>query len=90
MAETKCVIIIGSRLKLIKGKAQRSTNITHVVANAIKDKTEWLSLLDDGDELLKIPLTRADEIARPRNDGHSPSARHPRHVRMFPKLRDFG
>jgi error-prone DNA polymerase len=72
--ETHRAIVMGSRLMLIKGRVQREADIIHVVANRIEDKTPWLSSL------------LADPGAQPATP---PSARHPRHVRVIPKSRDF-
>ena len=50
-----------------------------------------LALLTEEGTLMKNPLARADEVARPVPDPHQqmPPARHPRQVRVIPKSRDF-
>ena len=88
--ETHRAIVMGSRLMLIKGRVQRTGDIIHVVANSIEDRTPWLGLLTEDGSLLKNPLARADEVARPGPDPYQqPAARHPRNVRVIPKSRDF-
>jgi error-prone DNA polymerase len=84
--------VMGARLVLIEGRAQRSPEgIVHVVAERLTDRTFELSRLS-GDRL-EPPLANADEIRRPipenrMSGGHSPR-RHPRDVRVLPKSRDF-
>jgi error-prone DNA polymerase len=80
--------VMGARLMLIKGRVQRTGDIIHVVANTIEDKTPWLALLTEDQSLLRNPLARADEVAKPGPDPQ-PAARHPRAVRVIPKSRDF-
>jgi error-prone DNA polymerase len=82
-------IVMGARLMLIRGRIQKSNDVIHVVANAIEDKTGWLTLLTEDGALLKNPLARADEVTKPGPDPYHPAARHPRQVRVIPKSRDF-
>jgi error-prone DNA polymerase len=58
---------------LIRGRVQKSNDVLHVVANRVEDKTGWLKLLIEDQDVPKNP----------------PSARHPRQVRVIPKSRDF-
>jgi len=82
-------VVMGARLMLIRGRVQKSNDVLHVVANRVEDKTPWLALLTEDGALLKNPLARTDEVARPGPDPHHPAARHPRQVRVIPKSRDF-
>ena len=89
--ETHRAVVMGARLMLIKGRVQRTGDIVHVVASTIEDHSSWLALLTEEGTLLRNPLARADEVARPGPDPHQqqPPARHPRQVRVIPKSRDF-
>ncbi|MCA3560223.1 MAG: error-prone DNA polymerase [Aestuariivirga sp.] len=89
--ETCRAVVMGARLMLIKGRVQRTGGIIHVVAGAVEDHSDWLALLTEEGTLLRNPLARADEVARPGPDPHQqqPPARHPRQVRVIPKSRDF-
>jgi error-prone DNA polymerase len=71
--ETHRSIVMGARLMLIRGRVQKSNDVLHVVANRVEDKTGWLKLLIEDQDVPKNP----------------PSARHPRQVRVIPKSRDF-
>jgi error-prone DNA polymerase len=88
--EAHRAIVMGARLMLIRGRVQKAGEIIHVVANAIEDRTDWLaSLMEDG-FIMKNPLARADEVAKPGPELHQKSAtRHPRNVQVMPKSRDF-
>jgi len=89
--ETHRAVVMGARLMLIRGRVQRTGDIIHVVASTIEDQSAWLALLTEEGTLLRNPLARADEVARPGPDPHQqqPPARHPRQVRVIPKSRDF-
>jgi error-prone DNA polymerase len=87
--ETHRAVVMGARLMLIRGRVQKTGDILHVVATSIEDKTPWLALLMEDGALMKNPLARADELAKPGPDPHQPAARHPRNVRVIPKSRDF-
>ena len=89
--ETHRAVVMGARLMLIKGRVQRTGDIVHVVASTIEDHSSWLALLTEEGTLIRNPLARADEVARPGPDPHQqqPPARHPRQVRVIPKSRDF-
>ena len=86
--ETHRAIVMGARLMLIRGRVQRAGDIIHVVAARVEDRTPWLALLMEDGRLLRNPLARADEVARPGPDPQ-PAARHPRQARVIPKSRDF-
>ena len=89
--ETHRAVVMGARLMLIKGRVQKTGEIIHVVASSIEDQSSGLALLTEDGSLLKNPLARADEVARPGPDPYQqqPAARHPRQVRVIPKSRDF-
>jgi error-prone DNA polymerase len=89
--ETHRAVVMGARLMLIRGRVQRTGDIVHVVAASVEDQSAWLALLTEEGTLLRNPLARADEVARPGPDPHQqqPPARHPRQVRVIPKSRDF-
>ena len=89
--ESHRAVVMGARLMLIRGRVQRTGDIIHVVASTIEDHSDWLALLTEEGTLLRNPLARADEVARPGPDPHQqqPPARHPRQVRVIPKSRDF-
>ena len=86
--ESHRAIVMGARLMLIRGRVQRVGDIIHVVAARIDDRTSWLAFLMEDGRLLRNPLARADEVARPGPDPQ-PAARHPRQMRIIPKSRDF-
>ena len=58
-------VVMGARLVLIHGRVQRHESIVHVVALRLEDRSDWLGLLADGAELMKIPIANADEVTRP-------------------------
>jgi error-prone DNA polymerase len=87
--ETHRAVVMGARLMLIRGRVQRTGDIIHVVAASVEDQSAWLALLTEEGTLLRNPLARADEVARPGPDPYPPAARHPRQVRVIPKSRDF-
>ncbi|MCP8937904.1 error-prone DNA polymerase [Alsobacter sp. SYSU M60028] len=84
--------VMGARLIVIEGRAQRSPEgIVHVVAERLVDRSAELGRLSE--RALDPPLANADEVRRPIPEnrvsgGHSPR-RHPRDVRVLPKSRDF-
>ncbi len=96
--------VMGARLILIHGRIQRHEQIIHVVSERLEDRSDWLALLADGAELMKIPIARADEVLHPgpgpgsdasgANTAHPRFAdrsrpHHPRDARIIPKSRDF-
>ncbi len=94
-------VVMGARLILIHGRVQRHENIIHIVSEVLEDRSDWLTLLADGASLMKLPIARADEVARPepgsargtKTEPHRLSTRsgpmHPRGERIIPKSRDF-
>jgi error-prone DNA polymerase len=94
-------VVMGARLILIHGRIQRHEQIIHIVTERLEDRSDWLALLADGAELMKIPIARADEVLHPGPDPGSatpgvhprfadrPRSHHPRNARIIPKSRDF-
>jgi error-prone DNA polymerase len=72
---------------LVQGRLQKHESIIHVVVDHMKDWTGHLLHLAEGDAA-GSPLTPAGQAAGPERLRPSP-ARHPRHVRIMPKSRDF-
>ena len=71
--------IMGARLLLVEGKAQRSIdNVVHLVAERIYDRTDELDRLSEDQN--DAPSFRSQGAAR---------HHHPRNVRVVPKSRDF-
>ena len=80
--------VMGGRLLLIEGKAQRSReNVMHLMATRIIDRTAELSRLSETTET-KITLSQADEFLNPQAPRKS-QAGHPRNLRILPGSRDF-
>jgi len=77
-------VVMGARLVLIRGRIQRGPaeegGVTHLVAEAIEDRTADLALLSAGG---LDPPERAERREEP------PRHRHPRDVRVLPRSRDF-
>jgi error-prone DNA polymerase len=95
-------VVMGARLILIHGRVQRHDSIVHVVAERLEDRSDWLGLLAEGADIMKIPIARADEVVHPDPgnrrgapvSGHPrfaerPRPMHPRAERVMPKSRDF-
>jgi error-prone DNA polymerase len=94
-------VVMGARLIIIHGRMQRQQGIIHVVSERLEDRSDWLGLLAEGANLMRIPLANADEVANPgpedprgRSDrSRPPPARprplHPRGERVIPRSRDF-
>ena len=57
--------VMSARLLRASGELQREGIVIHVVARRMEDLTGRLRALAAGDEALRPPLARADEIARP-------------------------
>ena len=57
--------VMAARLLRVSGELQREGIVIHVVARRLEDLTGRLRALAAGDDPLKPPLARADEIARP-------------------------
>jgi error-prone DNA polymerase len=58
-------VVMGARLVLIYGRVQRHESIVHIVSQHLEDRSDWLSLLADGAQSMKMPLANADEVTRP-------------------------
>jgi len=91
-------VVMGARLVLVKGYIQRAedapeTDVIHLVAQAIEDRTADLALLSD----TVLPVQRspgdgATSSAPAKGEPPPPAPRrhtHPRDVRVIPKSRDF-
>jgi error-prone DNA polymerase len=93
--------VMGARVILIKGRIQRHEDIIHVVSADLIDLSNWLALLSEDAESLRMPLANADEVAKPgpdpgTTDEHPrwnsrarPRPMHPRAERVVPPSRDF-
>lgn len=83
---------MAARLMLVEGEVQKSPEgVIHLMANRIHDRTAELTQLSDTHNPDPL-LSRADEFLHPqRKDKHvrHNHGRHPRHVRILPKSRDF-
>jgi error-prone DNA polymerase len=97
-------VVMGARLVVIHGRIQRHEQIIHVVSQRLEDRSDWLGLLADGGETMRMPIANADEVLHPGSDpglahgdsptvhprlAHKPRAMHPRDERIIPKSRDF-
>ncbi len=80
-------VVMGARLMLARGRVQMSDNVIHLVAASVHDHSSDLRQLHEHGGDLRSVLARADEVAKP---GPDPALwKHPRHVRVIPKSRDF-
>ena len=91
--------IMSGRLLLVRGRIQRHEDIIHVVSAVIEDRSDLLvTLMEDAERPMPVPIANADEVLRPepgsqrsaaraRESGHA--RRHPRNERIIPKSRDF-
>ncbi len=82
--ETFRKVIMRSRVIEVRGTVQSGEGVIHVVAHHLKDRSDVLERL--GNDLMRVPLARADEVVKPIPDYKS---RHPREVNVIPKSRDF-
>jgi error-prone DNA polymerase len=86
--------VMASRLMLVEGEVQRSKEgVIHVMAHRIVDRTEVLGALS-GMHGAESPLSPAEESTHKLQacgyeESGSPTARHPRNVRLLPPSRDF-
>jgi error-prone DNA polymerase len=90
-------LVMGARLLLVRGRIQHAPDgagfVTHLVAEAIEDRTSDLLLLSD--PALKPPRSPGDGATSASPDrGERPQEdrithRHPRNVRVLPRSRDF-
>ncbi len=79
-------VIMTARLLQVTGRVQRDpvSGVTHVVAEALTDRSEVLLRL--ADIQFSTPLSPADEIVRPIPQ---PTLGHPRNAKVIPNSRDF-
>jgi error-prone DNA polymerase len=79
-------VIMTARVMQVEGRMQRDpvSGVTHVVVEALVDRTDVLHRL--ADRPVAMPLSRADEVARPIP---APMHRHPREAKIIPGSRDF-
>jgi error-prone DNA polymerase len=77
-------VVMRARLIDIRGTLQRDSDVIHVVATHLTDRSDALDRLSHSP--MDPPLARADEVRRPVPEG---SRRHPRDVRVIPRSRDF-
>ncbi len=77
-------VIMRSRLIDIRGTLQRDSDVIHVVAIHLADRSDALDRLSYSP--MDPPLARADEVRKPVPES---TRRHPRDVRVIPKSRDF-
>ena len=66
-------VVMGARLVVVHGRAQRHEDIIHVVAQRLEDRSDWLRLLDEDGEALSLPIAHADEVKRPDPGSWHPS-----------------
>ena len=93
-------VVMGARLVVVHGRIQRHEDIIHVVAERLEDRSDWLALLEDG-ENVSLPVVNADHVKHPDGEASRESKprqrphprwhprRHPRGERIIPKSRDF-
>jgi error-prone DNA polymerase len=84
--ERQRTVVMASRLMLIEGTIQRSTEgVVHLMANRVHDRTAMLTCLSDNNDITP-PMAHTDEA------GHIPQTEtrgHPRNIRILPRSRDF-
>jgi error-prone DNA polymerase len=81
--------VVGSSVMLVQGRVQRAEHtIVHIIAERLEDRSALMGAIDIADlGTLTIP---ADELPTPASPAPRPqSPRHPRHVRVIPRSRDF-
>ncbi|MEO1041741.1 MAG: error-prone DNA polymerase [Pseudomonadota bacterium] len=83
-------VVMGARIIEVHGTVQRADNVCHIVAQKLIDRTQDINLLSEDtlDDPLKGVLCPTDEVKRPVPETVHAN-RHPRHVRVIPKSRDF-
>jgi error-prone DNA polymerase len=91
-------VVMGARLIVIHGRIQRHEDIIHVVSARLEDRSDWLALLSEAADEMKVPLANADHVRSPEQGSraragpdsrHPRWAAHPREARIIPKSRDF-
>jgi error-prone DNA polymerase len=76
--------IMVARLLDVQGYVQRDSDVIHVVAQQLQDRSDALARLSN--DRFEAPVARADHVLRPLQGS---AQRHPRDVRIIPKSRDF-
>ncbi len=82
--ETYRKVVMQSRLIDLRGLLQKGDGVIHVVAEHLADRSDALDRLSN--DVMDVPLARADEVRKPLPHG---THRHPRDVRVIPRSRDF-
>ena len=77
-------VVMASRLLKVDGYVQRDSELIHVVAQHMEDRSDALLRLSD--MMVKPDMARADHVKNPLR---APPQRHPRNVRIMPNSRDF-
>lgn len=67
-------VVMGARLIVIHGRLQRQQDIIHIVSERLEDRSDWLGLLAEGADQLKVPVANADEVVRMVPDFHGREA----------------
>ncbi len=82
-------VVMQARLIVITGRIQRHENIVHVVSAKLEDRSEWLALLSQDAQELRLALASADEVLNPSPDPAEATQRnhHPRWTRNTPRPR---
>ena len=90
--------VMGARLVLIEGKVQSAENVVHIVAERLIDRTFEMNRLMDGSlgSVATLPAPPAliepvegERMHKRYDKMRTPTARHPREVRILPPSRDF-
>ncbi len=58
-------VVMGARLIVIHGRIQRHEDIIHIVSGRLEDRSDWLALLSQQADEMKVPLANADEVRNP-------------------------
>ena len=58
-------VVMGARLIVIHGRIQRHEDIIHVVSARLEDRSDWLALLSEQAQELKVPVANADHVRHP-------------------------
>lgn len=77
-------VIMRARIIDVTGMVQRTDDVIHVVAQHLGDRSDALDRLSN--DVMEVPLARADEVKKALPNG---THGHPRNVRVIPKSRDF-
>ncbi len=58
-------VVMGARLIVVHGRIQRHEDIIHIVSARLEDRSDWLGLLSEAGQEMRVPLANADEVLRP-------------------------